>query len=79
MAGPGAVSCDAHAVIGGVGWRLWSGEVADGWRGFLHHFSEFSTLGPLVLLLRRLSTRGVGFARLEARELVVLCHIHNSG
>ena len=57
---------------GGFGWGPRSAEVADDWRVFLHHLSEFSPLGPLVLLLRRLSTRGVGFVCLEAREFVVL-------
>ena len=63
----GAVSCDAHAVIGGFGWGPRSAEIADGWRGFLHHLSEFAPLGPLVLLLRRLSIGGVEFVRLKAR------------
>ena len=71
----GAVSCDAHAVIGGFGWGPRSAEVADGWRGFLHHLGEFAPLGPLVLFLRRLSTGGVGFVRLETRLLFVL-YIH---
>ena len=70
------MSCDAHAVIGGFGWGPRSAEIADGWRGFLHHLSDFAPLDPLVLFLRRLSTGGVDFVRLKARVFVVLYDVY---